>query len=226
MLVKTLKIMDSPLLTFVSTSLFLKAHPTIFLPPSGNGEIDMNLSKNRLQHQREATTETMGQTGDVSSRPQPSSDVNVETQPQPVKGIFVNTNKPTFGKSDLESLRKGLKKSMKKGDFSNLSDDNLENAVTPDNPADKKPVAVSRSATFEGSSTHSASSTSSKRLYRLWQCAHCQTVNEAYCDSCKACKLLHGKMANRSYLCEFCQLATDICSNKERKSRRHVLSYM
>ena len=82
------------------------------------------------------------------------------------------------------------------------------------NPRAKKPIAkpmaVPRSITsanFAGSNTHSASSTfSSNNTYKLWQCAHCQVVNEDNNSCCKTCKLPQGKKADRSYFCGFCQL--------------------
>ena len=205
-------------------------------PPTADskfGKTNMNILKNKLQHQKEATTETMGQT--VGSHPQPSSGVNVESQPQ-VQGVFDYTNKPTFGKSDLASFGSKVERTKevtvkevvatkRKEDHSTLFDittDDLENAVTPNNPLDKKLVAVPRStsANLPGSNTHSASSTSSKRSkrsYKLWQCAHCKTVNEVHHDFCLHCKLAHGSMADRSCFCEFCQLVIFIPHKEKRE---------
>ena len=110
----------------------------------------------------------------------------------------------------------------RKEDCSNLFDittDDLENAMTPNNPLDKKPVAVPQSTTanLPGSNTHSASSISSKKGYKLWQCAHCQTVNEARHDSCIHCRLACGRKADRSCFCEFCQLMIFIPHKEKRE---------
>ena len=198
------------------------------------GKTNLHVLKNRFQHKKELT-ETMVQSGTVGSRPQPSSDyVNFEASPQLFQGVSDNTNKPTFGKSDLASLRSKLDKAKKemektvgvanrKVEYGNLSDISTyvsENPVMLNNPLlYRKPVAASRSKTsanFAGSHTHSASSTSSSiKTYKLWQCAHCQVINEAHCNFCVTCRLPQGKMADRSYFCEFCQLRMYVSPRNE-----------
>ena len=78
------------------------------------------------------------------------------------------------------------------------------------NPPDKRPMAGAQTVTPASqvnNDTRPALSTSpSKIAYQLWQCAHCQTVNEAHHTACEHCKLPPGTMADRPYLCEFCQL--------------------
>ena len=106
-------------------------------------------------------------------------------------------------------------------DYYNLPDITAyvsENPVTISNPPDRKPMAVPRTITpanLAGGNTHFSSS---KKTYRLslyvffdeekclWQCAKCQEINEAQHATCKYCKLLRGLMADRSAICEFCQL--------------------
>ena len=85
------------------------------------------------------------------------------------------------------------------------------------NPCDKKPKASPRIIAPTTDSSQSASSTASSKVnYELWQCAHCQSVNEAYHISCPHCKLPRGRLADRSTLCEFCQLLIFIPAKGER----------
>lgn len=75
----------------------------------------------------------------------------------------------------------------------------------------KTPANLTSSNNLASSNTHSSSS---KRTYRLWQCAQCQKINEAQHAFCKYCKLPCGKMADRSTLCEFCQMMIFIPATK------------
>ena len=88
----------------------------------------------------------------------------------------------TTGKTDLTVLRNKLEKAKKE----------KEKAMS-----DKRPM---------GGPQTTRSASSSKITYRLWQCAYCQTVNEAHHTSCEHCKLPLGRITDGSYLCEFCQL--------------------
>lgn len=203
-------------------------------PPTSDskfGKTNLNYLKNRLQHTKEMT-QTVYQTGATGSNS--SSDyVNAETMVQPFQGASDGTNKSTAVRTDLPSLRNKLEKTKeerertvvaanKKSDYCNLSDVTRyipENPVIITNPPDKKPAAGRRTlapANTVFSNTYSALSTFS-RAYKLWQCAHCQGVNEAHCGSCDTCKLPYGKMAGSSYLCKYCDLMLLLPSNRERK---------
>ena len=196
-------------------------------PPTADskyGKTNLNYLKGKLQHKK-VVTQTVVQTGGAVTHPQLTSDyVNVKTL---VEGTPDTTNKPNVGKPDLTSLRSRLEKTKeerekatKKGDYYNLSDISTyvpENPVTIKNPADKKPMAVRRTkapANLASSNTHSASS---KITYKLWQCAHCQKINEVHHTSCERCKLPPGKMADRSYFCDFCQMMIFIPPRKDFK---------
>ena len=181
------------------------------------GKTNLNYLKDRL-HQKKVVTQTVVQTGGVSSHPQSTDPyVNYEI---PFQGLPDSTNKPNV---DLTSLRSKLEKTIeerekavvasankkKERDYYNLLDVSTylpENPVMLNNPADKKPAAGPRTkppANLASSTTHPASS---KKTYRQWQCAQCQKVSETQHASCKYCKLPRGKMASRSILCDFCQL--------------------
>ena len=160
------------------------------------GKTNLKVLKNRLRHRKEA--QTVIQTGSAGPHTQTA---NTKI---PYQGVSDNA-----GKSDSTSLRNKLKKAkevIKKtatgsvsdnpDDYCNVSEISSKNPVTINNPHAKKPMASPR--------THSASS--SKRTYQLWQCANCQTINVARHTACEHCKLLRGKMSDRSYLCNFCQL--------------------
>ena len=186
------------------------------------GKTNLRVLKNRFQHKKELT-KTMVQSATTHSRPQPSGDY--VAGPRLLHIFSDNTITPPPMKLDLPSSRSKLEKTKeeidkmvvvanKKSDYSTPSDDishiplmtrNKSTVLTPQ----------STTANLPGSNTHSASSTSLKRSYRLWQCAHCQTVNEACHDSCTACRLAHGRMADRSSFCEFCQLMIFIPRNKK-----------
>ena len=150
---------------------------------------------------------------------------NAEIQYQ---GVSDNTTKPVVIKTDLTSLKNRLlktkevrEKAVGASGVSNNSTNYLnlgeisafvtsENPVTINNPPDKRPMPSPRTVTpanHASNDTHSALSTSlSKKTYRLWQCAHCQTINEADHTACEHCKLPPERMASRSFFCEFCQL--------------------
>ena len=200
------------------------------------GKANLNYLKNKLQHKKEVI-QTVVQTGGAGAHSHSWSDyINAETVAQMIQGSSDSTNKSTFGKSDLTSLRDKLEKAKKErernvvavvnktSDYHNLSEISSyisENPMMMKNLPDKKPVASCRTKAPTTNSGHSASSTaSSKAHFKLWQCAHCQTVNEAHHNSCMHCKLPRGRQADRSAVCEFCQLmifipargeATDIC---------------
>ena len=187
-------------------------------PDSKYGKTNLNALKNRLQYQKEVT-QTVVQTG-AGPHSQTTSDyVNAEI---PYQGVSDSTTKP---KPDLPSLRNRLEKVKevrekavvassssvsKNNDYYNVAEVASyisENPVTIKNPYDKKPMANPRTMTPASSNTHSGSSTSSSKItYRLWQCAHCQTINEAHHTSCIHCKSPIGKIGNLSYFCNFCQM--------------------
>ena len=191
-------------------------------PPTADskyGKTNLNYLKDKLQCKK-VVTQTMVQT---VNHPQLTTDY--ANYILPVQSVLDGTNKPTIGKVDLASLRCKLEKTKEektvdaaantKKDYNNLSDINItayvpEIPVKIDSPPDKKPRAGPQTITpanLVSSNTHSASSI---RIYRLWQCAQCQKTNEAQHVSCKYCKLSCGKMADRSALCEYCQLMTFI----------------
>ena len=202
------------------------------------GKTNLNYLKNRLQHKKEVT-QIVVQTGGAGAHSHSSSDyVNADTLPQMLQGSSDSTNKSTFGKSDLTSLRNKLEKTKeereknvvaaggvsKASDYYNLSE---VSSYTSGNPMmmnhlpNKKPMATPRTKGPTANSSHSASSTTSLKVHcKLWQCAHCQTINEAHHNYCIHCKLPCGRQADRSALCEFCQLMifipargeiTDVC---------------
>ena len=188
-------------------------------PPKADskyGKTNLTYLKDKLQHLKEITR-AVAQTSGVDSHPWPNGvDVNYEI---PVQDFLYSTNKVdlTNFRSRLEKIKEEREKAMaaganKKSHYYNLfdyrpeNDYRLENPVMLNNPADKKPVAGPRTkapANIASSNTHSASS---KRTYRLWQCAQCQEISEAQYVACKYCMLPRGKMADRSKLCDYCQL--------------------
>ena len=194
-------------------------------PDSKYGKTNLNVLKNRLQHKKEVT-QTVVQTGAAGPRSQTTSNyVNAE---MPYQGVSDGTNKPVAGRTDLTSLRSKLEKTKEERektvtagnvnkkaneDYYNMSELSQyipENPVMINNPSNKKPMAGPRTVTpanHANNDTRSAlSASSSKRTYQLWQCAHCQTINKAHHTACEHCKLPRGKMADRSYLCNFCQM--------------------
>ena len=191
-------------------------------PDSKYGKTNLNVLKNRLQHKKEVTI-AVAQTGATGPHSQSTSDY-VSTK-IPYQGVSDSTTKPVAGKADLTSLRNRLEKSKEErekvtagnvknaNDYCNLSESSQyisENPVMINNPPNKRPMAGPRTVTpasHASNDTPSTSSTSSSKVpYQLWQYAQCQTVNEAHRTACEHCKLPHGKMADRSYLCKFCEL--------------------
>ena len=180
------------------------------------GKTNVNYLKDKLQYKK-VVTQTVAQTGGAGLHPQSTKFyVNYEIP------IPDSTNKSNVG---LTSLRSGLEKSKEertkavvakvneKSDFYNLSDYFAyipENPVIIDNPPDKKPMAGPRLKTPVNLASSNTHSSSLNRTYKLWQCAQCRKTNETQHVSCKYCKLTRGKMADRSVLCEFCQLITFI----------------
>ena len=207
---------------FDNTHVEVSRQPTP--PDSKYGKANLNVLKNRLQRKKEVTI-TVAQTGDAGPHSQSISNyVNTEV---PYQGVSDSTTKPVVRKTDLTSLRNRLEKSKEKreealtavdvnkkaGDYCNLSEPSQYisgNPVMINNLLHKRPLAGPRTVTpvsHASNDTHSASSTSSSKIaYRLWQCAQCQTVNEAHHTSCEHCKLICGKMADRKIFCSFCQL--------------------
>ena len=145
-------------------------------PDSKYGKTNLNVLKNRLQHTKKVT-QTVFQTGGPAPHSQSTSDYVITEIPY--QRISEST---TTGKTDLAGLRNKLEKAKKE----------KEKAMS-----DKRPM---------GGPQTTRSASSSKITYRLWQCAQCRTINEARHTSCEHCKLPRGKMADRSYLCDFCQL--------------------
>ena len=184
-------------------------------PDSKYGKTNLNFLKNRLQHRKEVT-QTVQAT------------VNYANAEIPYQGVSDSTNKPVAGKTDLRNLRDRLEKTKEErekaltaGNVNKKADKDYykieefaqyksENPVMIKNPRMKRPMAVPRTVTpanHGSNDTRSAFSASSlKRTYQLWQCAHCQTINEAHHTACEHCKLPPGRMADRSYFCNFCQL--------------------
>jgi len=194
-------------------------------PPQADskyGKTNLNYLKNKLQQQKEITETVVQTSAAPSSNSQSASNyANIEAFSQPSQGVSDSATKPFTGKTDLTSLRSNLEKKKevrektmvanndKKKDYSNMDEISSyvqENPMAIKNLPVKKPVATPRSTTG-GEKTYSASSTSSsKRTYQLWQCAHCEKINKVHHVSCENCGLTRGKMAIRSIFCEFCQL--------------------
>ena len=187
----------------------------------------------------------MVQTGGAGAYSHSSSDyTNAEMPAQMLQG-----SSDSFGKPDLRSLRDKLEKTKeereknavaggvnKTPDHHNLSEVSSYisgNPMMMNHLPDKKPMATPRTKAPTTNSGHSASSTASSKVhYKLWQCAHCQTINEAHHNYCIRCKLPRGRQADRSAMCEFCQLmifiparggATDICCPRCRQVFERVL---
>ena len=187
-------------------------------PDSKYGKTNLNALKNRLQHKKEVT-QTVVQTGGPD--PHLQATINYANAEIPYQGVPDSTNKPVAGKTDLTSLRNRLEKSkevrekkLTAGNVNKNADEDYSFLdyipVMIDNPPNKRPMAVPRTvnpSNHASNDTRSAlSASSSKRTYQLWQCAHCQTINEARHTACEHCKLPLGKMADRSYFCNFCQM--------------------
>ena len=206
------------------------------VPPTSDskfGRTNLNYLKQRLQHKKEVT-QVWDQTGSAGAHSHSSSDYVIdEVLLQMLQGSSDSTNKSTFGRSDLTSLRNKLEKTKereknvvaaggvsKASDYYNLSEVSCyisDNPMMVNNLPDKKPKAIPRTKVPATNNSHSPLS---KVYFKLWQCAHCQTVNEAHHNFCMHCKLPRGRQADRSALCEFCQLmifipargeATEIC---------------
>ena len=195
-----------------------------------------------MQHTKEIT-QTVVQTGGTGAHPYSSSKcVNADVLFQD------NTNKSTFGRPDLTNLRFRLEKTKEERekhvvassvnqapDYHNPSEVSSYvsgNPMIMNKSDDKKPRA---SHLKVAPTTHSASSTASSKVnYKLWQCAHCQSVNEACHISCKYCELPCGWLDDRSVLCEFCQLLifipargehTDVCCPRCKQIHETVFPY-
>ena len=192
---------------------------------------NLNYLKYRLQHKKEVTQTIL--TGGTGAHPHSSGDyVNADM----VRGGSDNTNKSTFGRRDLTSLRSKLEKTKEErekivvassvnqtSDYHTLSEVASYisgNPVIMNNPRDKKLKASPRTVVPTTNNSTALSTASSNINFKLWQCAHCQSVNEACHISCEHCKLPRGQQADRFALCEFCQLLvfipargeyTDIC---------------
>ena len=173
----------------------------------------MNALKNRLQHQNEVT-QTVVQTGAAGPHSQTTGDyVNAKI---PYQGVSDSTTKPVAGKTDLTNKLKEVRETItadkKANDYSSISEFSQyksKNPVMINNPHDKRPInpRTVTHANHANNDTRSAfSASSSKRTYQLWQCAHCQTINEARPNVCEHCKLPPGKITDMSYFCDFCQL--------------------
>ena len=208
-------------------------------PDSKYGRTNLNDLRSRFKLRKEVT-QTFVQTGvgshsqaagGVGSHPQATD--NYANAEIPFQGVSDTTNKPVPGKTDLTSLRNRLEKTKEErektmiGDKVNEKDKDyynvselphymVKNPVIMYNPASKKPLAAPRTVipARQASNDTGISTASSKRL---WQCAHCQTVNGAHHTSCEKCKLPCGKMADRSSFCEFCQLMIFIPLNEDFK---------
>ena len=191
------------------------------------GKTNLNYLKNKLQHKKEVT-QTVVQTDGTGAHPHSSGDyINADVVRQMVQD---STNKSTFGRPDLTSLRSRLEKTKEERekevvassvnqapDYHNLSEVSsyvLGNPMIINNLRGIKPKASPRTIPPASNNSHSASS------FELWQCVHCQSVNEICHISCSHCKLPRGRLADRSTLCEFCQLLifipakgehTDVC---------------
>ena len=187
-------------------------------PDSKYGRTNLNYLKNKLQHKKEVTQI-------AAQAVSPGNYANAEI---PYQGVSDSTTKPVTGKADLTNLRNKLEK-MKEEREKTLTSGNVnkkayedycnigefaqytpENPVMVNKPPNKRPMAVPRRvnpSNHANNDSRSALSTpSSKRTYQLWQCAHCETVNEARHTACEHCKLPPGRKADRSYFCNFCQM--------------------
>ena len=152
-------------------------------------------SKNKLQHEKEAA-QTVVRAKLVKPRKiDLTSLTNKLEKAKVVQGKVVGADVSNNPAADYCNV-------------SEISTCTSEDPVTI-NPPDKKPMASPRTtpANHASNDTRSALSTSSSmETYQLWQCAQCQTVNEAHYTVCEHCKLLRGKMATREILCHPCQL--------------------
>lgn len=160
-------------------------------------------SKNKLQHKKGATHSAV--------RPYIGFRPNIGFRPRKTD-LTSLTNKLEKAKVVQEKAVGADVSNNPAADYCNASEMSTcisENLVTINNPPDKRPKAGPQTTpgNHAGNDTCSAlSASSSKKTYRLWQCANCRTVNEVHHTVCECCKLSQGKMANRSYLCDFCQL--------------------
>ena len=180
------------------------------------GKANLNALRKKLQLNKE-TTQTVVQIGGASPLSQAiGNHANAEI---PYQGVLDSSTKPVARKTDLTSLRDRLEKTKEErektltaGNVNKIADEDYcnieeaqytpENPVMINNPPNKRPMAIPRTLT---PANHASNDTRSA-FYRLWQCAHCQTVNEAHHTACEHCKLPLGRKADRSYLCNFCQL--------------------
>ena len=191
------------------------------------GKTNLNFLKYRLQHKKEVT-QTMILTGGTGAHPHSSGDyVNADM----VQGGSDNTNKSTFGGSDLARLRDRLEKAEEErakvassvnhtSDYHTLSEVASYISGNPmimkkPLPHDKKPKASPRTVVPTTNNNPALSTASSYINFKLWQCPHCQSVNEACHTSCTHCKLPHGWQADRLVLCKFCQLLVSIPARRE-----------
>ena len=181
-------------------------HMPQVLPASKFGKTNLDFLKYRLQHKKEIT-QTVVQTGTADPHSQATS--NYANTEIPYQGVSDKARK-----YDLVSLRNRLEKAKEQrvktvlvgagvmpADYCNVGEISTgisENPVTIKNPPDKKPMASPRI-------TPANSASSSKRTYQLWQCAHCQIINEAHHTACECCKLPPERMV-KSYFCNFCQM--------------------
>jgi len=198
-------------------------------PPQADskyGRANLNYLKNKLQQKKEVTNTMVQTSAAPSAHSQSASNyASAEVFSEPSQGVSDSITKPFTGKTDLISLRSSLEKikgqrkktvvagSVKKKDCYNVAE---VPSYVQENPITiRKPVATPRSITGS-KKTHSASSTSSsKRTYQLWQCAHCEKINKAHHTSCEFCGLAREKMTNGSIYCEFCQLMIFTPSTRE-----------
>ena len=168
-------------------------------PDSRYGKTNLNFLKKKLQHHKEVT-DIVAQCSDAVPYSQSTSGY---TTP--------GSDSTVAKKTDLASLRSRLEKSKEVREKVVSADIyNLTELATYKNPYNKNPVVGPRTVTpanLASDNTHSAMSTSSlKKFYKLWQCAQCQTLNEAHHISCNYCKVYLGGMADTSIICDFCQL--------------------
>ena len=164
-------------------------------PDSKYGKTNLSVLKKRLQHKKEVT-DTMVQTGGAGPNYQSTSNI-------PFQG---GSDSTAAGKANLTSLRNRLEKTKEirqKVVASAEKDDDFHLEMTKYLGLMANPQMVT-SANLTSDNTHSTSS--SKKSYKLWQCAQCQTVNEAHRISCNYCEVAIGSMADTSIFCDFCQL--------------------
>ena len=191
------------------------------------GKTNLNFLKNRLQHKKEVT-QTVVQTGGAG--PHLQATINYANAEIPYQGVPDSTTKPTV--ADLASLRNKLEKTKEERETTKLDDAkatlaSLRNKIekskeerekilagsvnnTINNPPNRRLMAGPRTVTPANHASNDTcyvlSASSPQVTCQLWQCAHCQTVNEAHHTACEHCKLPLGRMADRSSFCNFCQM--------------------